>query len=61
MPRKLHGIDFIQTTEPDLLFRDVSLYTEPSPPRRRRRPSFTRQSPPLMQAVVSPTSRFRKM
>ena len=28
MPRKLHGIDFIQTTEPDLLFRDVSLYTE---------------------------------
>ena len=27
-PRKLHGIDFIQTTEPDLLFRDVSLYTE---------------------------------
>src|ERR1700754_5039301 len=28
MPRKMHGIDFIQTTEPDLLFRDVSLYTE---------------------------------
>jgi pyruvate dehydrogenase (quinone) len=28
MPRKLHGIDFIQTTEPDLLFQDVSLYTE---------------------------------
>src|ERR1700682_6194516 len=28
MPRKLHGIDYIQTTEPDLLFRDVSLYTE---------------------------------
>ena len=28
MPRKLHGTDFIQTTEPDLLFRDVSLYTE---------------------------------
>jgi thiamine pyrophosphate-dependent acetolactate synthase large subunit-like protein len=27
MPRKLHGTDFIQTTEPDLLFRDVSLYT----------------------------------
>jgi thiamine pyrophosphate-dependent acetolactate synthase large subunit-like protein len=24
MPRKLHGTDFIQTTEPDLLFRDVS-------------------------------------
>lgn len=28
MPLKLHGTDFIQTTEPDLLFRDVSLYTE---------------------------------
>jgi pyruvate dehydrogenase (quinone) len=28
MPRKLHGTDFIQTTEPDLLFRDVSLYTQ---------------------------------
>ena len=27
MPRKLHGIDFTQTTDPDLLFRDVSLYT----------------------------------
>jgi pyruvate dehydrogenase (quinone) len=28
MPRKMHGTDFIQTTEPDLLFRNVSLYTE---------------------------------
>ncbi len=28
MPRQMHGTDFIQTTEPDLLFRDVSLYTE---------------------------------
>jgi len=28
MPRRMHGIDFIQTTAPDLLFRDVSLYTE---------------------------------
>src|ERR1700740_3507712 len=33
MPRKMHGTDFIQTTEPDLLFRNVSLYTETiSPP-----------------------------
>src|ERR1700731_2058353 len=33
MPRKMQGIDFFQTTKPDLLFRDVSLYTEtiPSP------------------------------
>src|SRR6202163_3779912 len=28
MPRKLHGTDYIQTTQPDLLFRDVSHYTE---------------------------------
>src|ERR1700716_2170859 len=28
MPRKLQGTDFIQTSAPDLLFRDVSLYTE---------------------------------
>jgi thiamine pyrophosphate-dependent acetolactate synthase large subunit-like protein len=28
MPRKMQGTDFIQTTTPDLLFRDVSLYTQ---------------------------------
>ena len=28
MPRKMQGLDYIQTTSPDLLFRDVSLYTE---------------------------------
>jgi pyruvate dehydrogenase (quinone) len=28
MPRKLRGIDYFQATEPDVLFRDVSLYTE---------------------------------
>src|SRR6202167_4742993 len=28
MPRKMHGTDYIQTTDTDLLFRDVSLYTE---------------------------------
>jgi pyruvate dehydrogenase (quinone) len=28
MPRQLHGTDHIQTTANDLLFRDVSLYTE---------------------------------
>jgi thiamine pyrophosphate-dependent acetolactate synthase large subunit-like protein len=28
MPRQMHGTDYIQTTKPDLLFRDVSLYTE---------------------------------
>jgi pyruvate dehydrogenase (quinone) len=28
MPRKMKGTDFFQATEPDLLFRDVSLYTQ---------------------------------
>jgi thiamine pyrophosphate-dependent acetolactate synthase large subunit-like protein len=28
MPRKMQGIDFIQTTKPDLLFHDVSLYSQ---------------------------------
>src|ERR1700677_918787 len=28
MPRRFHGTDYIQTTEPDLLFRDVALYTQ---------------------------------
>jgi len=28
MPRKMHGVDYFQTTNPDLLFRDVSLYTQ---------------------------------
>jgi pyruvate dehydrogenase (quinone) len=28
MPRKMQGTDFIQTTAPGLLFRDVALYTE---------------------------------
>jgi thiamine pyrophosphate-dependent acetolactate synthase large subunit-like protein len=28
MPRKFQGLDYIQTTKPDLLFRDVALYTE---------------------------------
>src|SRR6202451_3887207 len=28
MPRKFQGTDYIQTTKPDLLFRDVSLYTQ---------------------------------
>jgi pyruvate dehydrogenase (quinone) len=28
MPRKLRGTDFFQATEPDLLFRDVSIYTQ---------------------------------
>src|SRR6201996_2271335 len=28
MPRRMQGTDYIQTTAPDLLFRDVSLYTQ---------------------------------
>src|SRR5258707_11913906 len=29
MPRKMQSADFIKTTAPGLLFRDVALYTEP--------------------------------
>src|SRR5258705_3170452 len=28
MPRNVQGIEYIQTTQPELLFRDVSIYTE---------------------------------
>jgi pyruvate dehydrogenase (quinone) len=28
MPRQLEGIDYFQATNPNMLFRDVSLYTE---------------------------------
>src|SRR6202046_572153 len=28
MPRKMQGVDYFQASEPDLLFRDVALYTE---------------------------------
>jgi pyruvate dehydrogenase (quinone) len=28
MPRKMQGTEYFQATNPDLLFRDVSLYTE---------------------------------
>ena len=58
MPRKMHGTDYIQSTEPDLLFRDVSLYTETiSSPARKRLQSSIRRSPPRMQVEVSATSR----
>jgi hypothetical protein len=56
MPRKMHGTDFIQTTEPDLLFRDVSLYTETvsSPFSGAGRHSSGDSQPP-MRAGASPT------
>jgi hypothetical protein len=53
MPRKLHGIDCIQMTEPDLLFRDVSLYTE-TLLRRRWQVPFIKRSPLPTRAVASP-------
>ena len=55
MPRKLRGIDYIQSTEPDLLFRDVSLYTETVSSALRRRASCIRRSPPLTPAAASLT------
>lgn len=38
LPRDLRGIDYFQATDPDVLFRDVSLYTETisSPGRQQR-------------------------
>jgi len=54
MPRKMHGTDFFQTTEPDLLFREFRFTPKPCPLRRRRRPSSIRRSPPPMPAVASP-------
>src|ERR1700723_3913068 len=45
MARKMHGTDFIQTTEPDLLFRDVSLYTETI--------SSTAQAPAVIHQAIA--------
>jgi pyruvate dehydrogenase (quinone) len=55
MPRQMHGTDYIQTTEPDLLFSDVCRsIPRPSPRRHRHQPSFIRPSRPLTQAAASP-------
>jgi pyruvate dehydrogenase (quinone) len=45
MPRKMRGTDFIQTTEPDLLFRDVSLYTETV--------SYPAQAPAIIHQAIA--------
>src|SRR6202161_1139168 len=45
MARPMHGTDFIQTTEPDLLFRDVSLYTETI--------SSTAQAPAVIHPAIA--------
>src|ERR1700683_5640064 len=45
MPRKMQGTDFIQTTEPDLLFRDVSLYTQTI--------SSAQQAPAVIHQAIS--------
>ena len=47
MPRQFRGTDYIQTTAPDLLFRDVALYTETI--------SSPSQAPAVIhQAIASP-------
>ena len=52
MPRQLQGIDYFQSTNPDLLFRDVSLYTETiSSPAQA--PASIRPSPPPAAAAAS--------
>ena len=45
MPRKFQGTDYIQTTNPNLLFRDVSLYTETI--------SSPAQAPDVIQQAIS--------
>src|ERR1700704_6418474 len=45
MPLNLQGTDFIQTTDPDLLFRDVSLYTETL--------SSAAQPPPVIHQAIA--------
>ena len=55
MPRKLHGIDYILKTEPDLLFRNVSLYTEAVASAAQAAVSFIKRPPLPTRAVASPT------
>src|ERR1700729_2770292 len=45
MPRKMKGTDFFQTTASDLLFRDVSLYTETV--------SATAQAPAVIHQAIA--------
>src|SRR3984893_4589169 len=45
MPLNLQGTDFIQTTDPDLLFRDASLYTETL--------SSAAQAPAVIQQAIA--------
>ncbi|MDB5582335.1 MAG: pyruvate dehydrogenase [Bradyrhizobium sp.] len=45
MPRKWKGNDYIQTTHPDLLFRDVALYTETI--------TTGAQAPAVIQAIAA--------
>jgi pyruvate dehydrogenase (quinone) len=47
MPRKMKGTDFFQATEPDLLFRDVSLYTQTDLPLHDRRQGSHSRARPL--------------
>ena len=55
MARKMHGTDYIQTTEPDLAVpRRLALHRDRFPRRRRRRPSSIRRSPRPMPGAASP-------
>src|SRR5215468_5055850 len=45
MPSKLRGTDYVQMTEPNLLFRDVCLYTETI--------SSPAQAPPVIHQAIS--------
>jgi glyoxylate carboligase len=60
MPRKMQGVDYIQTTNPDLLFRDVSLYTETINSPEQAPAVINRRSPRPTRAAASLISHCRK-
>ena len=60
MPRKMHGVDYFQTTRPDLLFRDVSLYTETIMSPEQAPATSIRRSRRPMRAAASLISHCRK-
>jgi thiamine pyrophosphate-dependent acetolactate synthase large subunit-like protein len=55
MPRKMHGTDFIQTTEPDLCFATYRFTRKPFPRPPKRRQSFMKRLRQPTRDVASPT------
>jgi pyruvate dehydrogenase (quinone) len=53
MPRQKLGTEYFQTTDTNLLFRDVCFILRPFPRRHRHPPSSIRPLPPPMRAAAS--------